>query len=195
MGDYKKSTDHLTNAALASPLALLAGGPAGLAMALGLGKLLDVVEDKDFEKRREQGKNDPHRYIPLTEDEYREREKQNNAARKIINEVFKDAERIKASTMDEDEVYIKIDGSNRVASTRDGIGEGKILFCRGISDIYGFKNNKAKLFYNAKDFLKSLNTDLVNNKSIRYYKIVDNYQLYGKLMYTSDNGDTYTVFL
>ena len=82
MTDYKKSKEHLTNACLASPLAFLAGGPAGTIAVLGLGKLLDYREDKDFEKRQLEWATNPNRVPELTPEEQISKINNDNKVRK-----------------------------------------------------------------------------------------------------------------
>ena len=86
MADYKKSNEHLANSCLAVPV-LLATGNIGVAItAVGLGKLLDIIDDQNYEEGRKEWEKNPHRVVQLTEKEKEKYWKDHKLAKKIIKE-------------------------------------------------------------------------------------------------------------
>ena len=201
MKDYKGSKEHITNAALASPIAFLMGGPAGVAATLGLGKLVDALEDRDYEKRREEWKTNNSQYIPITMDEIIEKTNEANEAINRIEDIdqLKNAKRIRGCANykrgHENDTFIKIGGAAPLQYTKTGIGDGEVLFYYGSRNAFPNKRVKAKLFYYENDFLNSFMSDYKRNPNMEIYKIEAAMYKNGKWMYTTDNGNSFVVGL
>lgn len=201
MDDYKKSKEHLTNAALASPLAFLAGGPAGAVTVLGLGKVLDHLEDKDFERRQLEWAMNPNRTPNLTPEQQLAKINNDNKLRKgLAADIpqFVDAIEIRGSEnyKNEKEVFINIKSDTPLQHTRTGIGSGEVVFYDGAWYRNSIKKAKAELHYNTVSFKEKFLDDYKTYKNkIKTYKIVAAMYKKGSWMYTIDNGKSYVVCL
>lgn len=202
MGDYKKFHDNLTNAALASPLAFIAGGPVGAGMTLGLGVLLDHLDNKDFERRQKEWENNPHRVVELTPEQklqnfQREMEIINhiNNLPHMVNaiKIFGCPRCIKGGEKIE---YITTSGGGRLLEqTPTGIGDGEVIFHKGSYDYIGYKRIPATLYCNAKDFLVRFDMDYKKHQNIKIYRILSSPYKEGRWMYTIDQEKSFIVGL
>ena len=195
MGDYKKSREHLTNAALASPLAFMAGGPVGAAMVLGLGKMIDHLEDKDFERKQQEWKNNPNRPIDLTPQQMSDKLRKSLEAANKINNLphFEDAIKIMGKSRNGE--YVTTSGGNRLFYTQTGIGKGEVIFHKDGYDWAGYKKMPATLYYYAQDFFDRFKNDYKTYPNMKIYKIIGATATEGRWMYTADNGNTFVVGL
>lgn len=202
MTDFKKSTDHLTNAALSVPFLLATGNIGAAIAAVGLGKLLDYVEDKKFEERRERWKNDPNSLKLAkhwTQEELDELDKKNNLATSIINELpeFQKAPRIPChyDFNHLENIHIGFYGIGGIQ--RCDVRDGEIIFYKSVGTI--IKRKPAKLFCEKFDFLNAYNKDSKIYHDIKIYGLPASYlgvnhsKLPDEWMYTVDNGRTYVA--
>ena len=197
MENYKKSKEHVTNAALAFPFILATGNIIPALFTLGIGKLLDYAEDKDFERRQEEWKNNPHRHVNLTLDEVCNQIDKNKEISDIINDLpeIRNAKILRGcpSHKNSSEIYIHIGGYEPLQYSNTGIGEGSITFHNGLYDTFG-KKYSAKLYYNERDFLNTFKSDLKHGNIVIYKLIATGYKK-GHWMYTKDGGNSFIVGL
>ena len=201
MRDYKKSTEHLTNAALASPLAFLAGGPAGMIATLGLGKLIDTLDDRDFEKRRAEWAA-THPSVPKpTLEEVQRQYAVNSEYRQMINNLqeFRNGNKISACANwkygHEKEIYITVIGGQTAQDPPPATVDGEVIFHMGIHDYVGSKRVPAKLYRYEKDFYEIFSRDKNRYPDIKTYKITASSYKKGTWMYTVDGGKSFVVGL
>lgn len=200
MTDYKKSTDHLTNAALSVPFLLATGNIGAAIAAVGLGKLLDYVEDKKFEERRERWKNDPNSLKLAkhwTQEELDELNEKNNLATSIINELseFQNAPRIPRypNRRKADDIHVAFSGVEGMQ--RCDIRNGEVIIYEGRTRIK--EKKPIKMYYEKYDFLNEYNKDSKKYSQIKIiglplsYLGVNHPSLPSEWMYTVDNGETY----
>lgn len=201
MANYKKSKEHLTYAAMASPISFLMGGPTGLVSTLALGKLMDVLDDIDYERRQEEWKNNPHRWEQPTLDEINAKTEEDYDYKEKINNLpqIKNGIEIRGCSNykkgHENDVYITVFGGRPLQFTKTGIGDGEVVFHKGNRDCLGYKRVKAKLFYNEKDFYESFQRDYKWHPNMKIYKVIASSYKDGHWMYTMDNGSSYVVGL
>ncbi len=198
--DYKKSNEHLSNAALAAPFILATGNIPAALVGLGIGKLLDYADSKDFERRRKEWENDPHRPIELTPEQWAERFRHDAEVTEQINRLpqVKNALAIRGSSdwKNKDEVYITITSkSGDLQYSRTGIGDGEVVFHFGNTDWYGTKRVRATLYYNAEDFYNKLVSDYKTHPKMEIRKIIVGSYKKGKWFYTMDGGKSFIVGL
>ena len=199
MADYKKSNDHLANSCLAAPVLLATGNIGAAVVAVGLGKLLDIIDDQNYEERRKEWEKNPHRVVQLTEKEKESYWKDHRMAKKIIKELpdFKNAEEMPTGCKwdDEETKFVTIHNTEGMY-TFNSTKNGSITFHHGFYDDNGYEEKPAKLYKNAMDFLKAYNKDLELRKNIKCYRIGYSYRPHGgEWMYTVDGGNSYVVLV
>lgn len=209
MADYKKSTDHLANAALATPIILATGNIPAAIVALGLGKVLDMAEDRDFERRRKEYQENVEKsgWKKFTSEENQMIRRENEKYASIINEIpqIKEAQIVRTGAINwedketewvkiccgtpKNEQWIRTMGRCPAELRKDG-------FIRILRGYYGdvIKEVPATLYYMAKDFVDNMRKD-INKPQFRAYKIRGTSYKEGKWMYTIDGGKSYVVGL
>ena len=191
MENYKKSTEHFTNALLASPLILGTGNISGAIVALMIGRLLDNLDNRNFlKKKQEYWENNPYLSSKITpeqmyNDTYKEIE-----TRRLINqmEIIKNAKRIKTIYNTEGWITI-LGGEGWYITSRQLVRNGSVKFYDSTNRC--IKQVPAKLYRNGKDFLTVLKSDAQKCENLMIYKIIGCNN--GEWMYTIDDGETFVV--
>ena len=209
MADYKKSTDHLANAALATPIILATGNIPAAIVALGLGKVLDMAEDRNFERRRKEYQENIEKsgWKQFTSEENQMIRKENEKYAEIINAIpqIKEAQVMEAFKPNWDdkesewieiccgtpknEQWIRTMGRCSAELRKDGF----VRVNRGFrGDV--IKVASATLYYLTKDFADNLRKD-INKSQFKVYKVRGAGYKKGQWMYTIDGGKSYIVGL
>ena len=201
MAKYKKSIDHLTNAGLAAPFAFIAGGPVGAAAVLGLGKLLDHIEDVEFEKRQAEWQNNPHRYVAPTMEQIQQKNIKSREMSQRINDLpfIQNAKGIRACADwrqgHQRDTYVTISGGRPLEYSRTGIGDGEVWLHDGVGNSIPNRKVPATLYYNEEDFFNQIVRDYRSCPGMEIWKINASGYKQGHWMYTMDNGRSYVVGL
>ena len=190
----KQPSDHIINGILASPLAFLMGGPAGVVSTLGLAKALEVLEEIEQEKKRENWV-DPVKKMPETLEEVqvaiKEREQIRNtmlSAKDEIKEIMKNSYEMSGRYKSKG-LFVSIYNQGVAACTLNG-KLSTIEFCKD-GNIIPFKEVPAYFYGTYEGYLKRLKDDLQRNPDTILYTLKA--CTYGSWMHTSDKGETYVV--